>query len=180
MGVMQSSGTSESPLLSLPPEIRNIIYREVLAHGAIQMSAIVLEPPLLRVSRQIRDETMQIYYKENTFEWTALSFDAKDYLAWIQALPARKHTSCSWTLGGAPNWNNLQRWLKAYHEGKSVRLRPVDPKTVPIQVRWTAIAAFLFDSVRVMGKQGLSWADIAANLGMTRSALCVLDERWEL
>lgn len=56
--------------LSLPPEIRNMIYRYTLVEGDIFVDTTVMQPALLQLNRQIRAESIQIYYKGNHFHWT--------------------------------------------------------------------------------------------------------------
>lgn len=77
------------PFLFLPPELRNRIYREVLLienglkgyhHHTmkrenmsiyIEGASLYFQPPLTRTSRQIRAETLAIYYGENEI-WASL------------------------------------------------------------------------------------------------------------
>jgi hypothetical protein len=76
---------ANSPLLSLPPEIRNIIFKEVLGHRAIHIHALpgieTLDHPagypitenefaLTRVCRQIYADTALLPYSLNTFVFT--------------------------------------------------------------------------------------------------------------
>lgn len=76
---LTDTGTA-SPFLELPPELRNEIYRHVIVVGhdedlhededyveiAIHRP-YVTEPALLAVNRQIRSETVSIFYGENIF-----------------------------------------------------------------------------------------------------------------
>jgi hypothetical protein len=77
-------GATTPRLLSLPPEIRNMIYRLVVVQGVINIPASTTspEPPLLRANKKIRQEAMQIYCKENVFRWRIRVFDARHYIAW--------------------------------------------------------------------------------------------------
>lgn len=59
-----------SPLLALPGELRNAIWRYAL----VEEDAVVIRPdaihrprPLLAVCKQIREEAVGIYFAENTF-----------------------------------------------------------------------------------------------------------------
>ncbi|KAG8169919.1 hypothetical protein KVR01_000664 [Diaporthe batatas] len=56
------------PLLSLPAEIRNNIYREALITPDIVRSLV--PPALLQTSRAIRNEALAMYYTHNAFEIT--------------------------------------------------------------------------------------------------------------
>lgn len=76
---VSSTGSQQavSPFLRLPPEIRNIIYKEVLIqpgcgcarpHPTRPLPLCTLaQPPLTRVNRQIREECLPVYYGSNTF-----------------------------------------------------------------------------------------------------------------
>ncbi|KAK4548801.1 hypothetical protein LTR36_008574 [Oleoguttula mirabilis] len=59
-----------SPLLSLPPELRNRIYRFTLVEAhAIRITADQHEQPnLLHANRQLRSEARAIYMQEKDFE----------------------------------------------------------------------------------------------------------------
>lgn len=69
-----------TPFLDLPPELRNEVYRQVLVVDYEEESLLdnghivigvhrpcVPEPALLAVNRQIRSETLSIFYGENVF-----------------------------------------------------------------------------------------------------------------
>ncbi|KUI72139.1 hypothetical protein VM1G_07430 [Cytospora mali] len=59
-------------LLDLPGEIRNMIYREALGEpppwsvGSKSFEFDHVQPPLARVNRQVRVESLAVYYGENT------------------------------------------------------------------------------------------------------------------
>lgn len=60
----------QSPLIELPAELRNNIYRKALLRdGEISVSSKESpdEPALLATCRQIRSEVLPIYYGENNF-----------------------------------------------------------------------------------------------------------------
>ncbi|KAK2609421.1 hypothetical protein N8I77_002918 [Diaporthe amygdali] len=58
-------GKRRFPFLSLPPEIRNKVYREVL-HKKVAIKTLE-QPALLLTNKQIRDEALLIHYAENKF-----------------------------------------------------------------------------------------------------------------
>lgn len=59
------------PFLLLPPEVRNKVYRELLApantSGALYINETLVQPGLCRVSKQVRKEVLSIFYGENDF-----------------------------------------------------------------------------------------------------------------
>ncbi|KAK5674557.1 hypothetical protein LTS10_012753 [Elasticomyces elasticus] len=57
----------KSPLLNLAAELRNAIYSEVLIEpGEIKVREGTL-PPLVQTCRQVRADTLKVYYANNTF-----------------------------------------------------------------------------------------------------------------
>lgn len=61
-----------SPLLRLPPELRNRIYAEVLvqrANESFRLGPKRLTHPFLAVCRQIRRESSGLFYANNTFRF---------------------------------------------------------------------------------------------------------------
>ena len=57
-----------SPLLSLPPELRNQIYTHtLLSPSSISITPTFRPPPLHSTSRQVRSETRALYYLTNSF-----------------------------------------------------------------------------------------------------------------
>lgn len=60
------SAIEHSPLLSLPPELRNEIYRYALVEGHIYINGSnadeFQQPARLQVNQQIRAECKQIFY----------------------------------------------------------------------------------------------------------------------
>ncbi|KAG6358483.1 hypothetical protein INS49_014367 [Diaporthe citri] len=53
------------PFLSLPPEIRNIVYRETLLKD--RLVASLRQPGLLCANKQIRGEALAMFYSQNKF-----------------------------------------------------------------------------------------------------------------
>ncbi|KAK4949023.1 hypothetical protein LTR10_012396 [Elasticomyces elasticus] len=57
----------ESPLLKLAAELRNAIYSEVLIKpGVIRVRRRIM-PPLVQTCRQVRADTLKLYYANTTF-----------------------------------------------------------------------------------------------------------------
>ena len=74
-----------SRLLSLPPEIRNIIYREVLDHRHQKWYIRIATrlPGLLHTCQQLRAEATQIYFSETLFR---LTFTTQEF-KFLHSLP---------------------------------------------------------------------------------------------
>lgn len=63
----------QSPLCTLPGELRNRIYRLVLVQSSVILDVKILstptEPALLATCQRIRKEALNIFYSENTFHF---------------------------------------------------------------------------------------------------------------
>jgi hypothetical protein len=117
-----------SPLLRLPAELRNDIYRlVVVSPNAIRVGVTGFsEPPILSVSKQIRRETSVILYAENNFDVDIYNYDITSCQKWNEKLRAAHwrhelHT-CNGFHGSfvhatTPNWANLLAWMKLNHAG---------------------------------------------------------------
>ncbi|KAL8787668.1 MAG: hypothetical protein Q9213_002099 [Squamulea squamosa] len=62
---------SSFPFLSLPPEIRNMIYRYIVrfANGVVRTTKTKTRLQLWLVNRQFYDESSELFYHENTFKF---------------------------------------------------------------------------------------------------------------
>lgn len=89
---VQAGQDSRFPCLS--PELRNIIYEEVLVdaeHIEIPKDGKLIRPPLLKVSRQIAEEAGTIFYGLNTF--TSTHNKLEDIPLWVARLPMKLRRS---------------------------------------------------------------------------------------
>lgn len=65
-----SSDPTRCRLLDLPPELRNEIYSYILSSEVIMLgnsTPHIPEPAILAVNRQVRSETLSLFYADNTF-----------------------------------------------------------------------------------------------------------------
>lgn len=110
----------ESPLLDLPPELRNEIYRYTLhaSDWLVVDGNMPEEPGLLSACRQIRTEASPIYYFENWFHIWINNYDGEvTWLLrkkwWVYKRPLLFRVEMQ--AFAKPNWPNLMKWLKEYH-----------------------------------------------------------------
>ena len=145
----------QSPLLRLSPELRNIIYRTALLTHTTTPITIpptgLVQPALLRTSRQLRAETTSIYLRENAFRILV------DDLAvrvpprhWLASAPVPGQGNFRVRLAGALNWPNLLAWCRRVHE--AVFLMPEAKSAVGRVVRPALQIA------KVM--RGLPWEEV--------------------
>jgi len=76
-----------SPLLALPPELRNHIYYDALIEDEIYVRSndpsTLQEPSLLRTCCRIRSEASPIYYASNNFCLVVEDFEVDTVLTWL-------------------------------------------------------------------------------------------------
>ncbi|KAK5675287.1 hypothetical protein LTS10_012051 [Elasticomyces elasticus] len=115
-------------LLSLPKEVRLEIFRlAVIKAKSIMMNHLVaqrtpsyLTPALLTVSKQIRAEAVEFYYKNNDFVLRVTDFDILPYKPFLKIYKPygksfpKDTTSgfCGFWVIGAPSWKNLLSWCQ--------------------------------------------------------------------
>ncbi|KAI6856964.1 hypothetical protein KC338_g8246 [Hortaea werneckii] len=83
-----------SGLLSLSPEMRNIIYEDVLVDAEnieIPKDGKLIRPPLLKICRQIAEEASTIFYGLNTFTSTHNKLEGLPL--WYARLPMKLRRS---------------------------------------------------------------------------------------
>ncbi|KAK5013629.1 hypothetical protein LTR60_003383, partial [Cryomyces antarcticus] len=82
------------PFLKLPAELRNLVYRFVLVfqeriafhHEHATAMAQSSQPPLTKVSRQIRAESLPVFYGGNWFECGRFFASFLNLLGWFKAI----------------------------------------------------------------------------------------------
>ena len=168
--------THHSRFLSLPSEVRNTIYRHTLVKGKITVNPNrpAPQPPgLLEVNRQVRSETINIYYRENIFLFRFNNMNADNYIKWCMSSPTRCNTRVEFKFAGTPNWDNLMRWLEASFRGQAHGLL-WDTKVSPRKA-----VRELFQLMRQMREQGHSWSEIELNLERVHGTLAAVSSDWQ-
>lgn len=179
----QTYNSRESRLLSLPPELRNAIYREVLLeNGVVRITneARPAPPSLLQVNRQIRKEATAIYYKENTLRFCIWKFDAGVYITWSQLFTFHGEFSTRWSFEGPRNWENLLQWVEASYTGKCTKLQRSSTSPPQSSTGKTIVVGKFFDLMNNLSLvQGMSWEKVKEQLEVVHDMLCATDEVWE-
>jgi len=118
----------DSRLLSLPPELRTQIYRDVLLQSDPISLAISepahesnAQPGLLLTCHQIRNEAISIYYGENAIRLGIRSLRGNALVPLVRIMTKyskNKDSSPEVRLVhyGRPSWVNLKDWLKQSHK----------------------------------------------------------------
>ncbi|KAK3617305.1 hypothetical protein LTR56_025373 [Elasticomyces elasticus] len=108
-------GTANSTLYKLPAELRIVIYEFALINNeAIVVDTQLQIPDLLSVSRQVREETIAIWYG-NTFLHHITDCNADLMAAWCRHCRALQFCKVDDEIHiqGEPNWDNLVKWCQA-------------------------------------------------------------------
>lgn len=166
----------DSPLLGLPAEIRNSIYRLALVEDIIRITpqnlAGASQPPLLQVNRQIRSEATSIYYQENQIIWYLQDYNAKNLLKWEASSEVRSETEIRVNFEGKPIWTNVLEWLKAAYEGE---VNGVELRNDGHGDSATHVVARMF---AILDDESLEWEEVERILGGMRMAAGVYDPAW--
>ncbi|KAK5127463.1 hypothetical protein LTR85_006802 [Meristemomyces frigidus] len=173
-----STDSAKGTLLSLPPEMRNRVYRAAL----IDNSEIVIlpkgplpdEPALLRTCSQIRNEATSIYYKENRFVFEIRDNDASLHIQWCRSSQERLHTGRNFfRLTESTNWTNLLHWLESYY---SRRCCGVDVTDIGSPFETVAQLTSVVKKLRT--STDLEWSQVADILERMRKALGAQKKGW--
>jgi hypothetical protein len=168
-------------LLELPAELRDRIYRYSLpTKEKIDITTRFELPALLQSCRQIRSETIKMWYKKNKFLITITDCDASRLVA------SRRH--CVMVIGavnidtrlrGLPDWDNLMEWCHNTHAGDSdnKNLRPGGGHG-PMSFE----AYLVVDTVLEIASKhsSLSWKQCKETLQALRGMAYSLNNGWKL
>ncbi|KAK4549861.1 hypothetical protein LTR36_005162 [Oleoguttula mirabilis] len=164
-------------LLSLPPELRNRIYRFVLVESDdIHVAAtgpLPVEPGFLRTCSQVRNESSAIYYKKNKFNFVVKNHNARLYVQWAEASFKHYTSNHSFTIFSSTNWPNLLTWAKDYYSCKCHGVASVKAGNEPV-----AIGHVHSMVEKLRNCPGITWDDAQQMLGDMRQALGTQDKGW--
>ncbi|KAK5127473.1 hypothetical protein LTR85_006812 [Meristemomyces frigidus] len=178
---------SQSPLLALPGELRNRIYRLALVEPRLVLlnRTKFVEPALLVACHQIRHEAAPIFYGENDFRIPVPNYDSTICKLWTVKVRAvrRKYdihieTSLSRGTGHEePNWENAIKWLQRRHSG-AVRYQMHKPSSAP---KHFTPDMMVLGGMFAMAKelQDKSWSRVKKLMEEQHRILVAIDPRWE-
>lgn len=174
-------------MLKLPAEIRVLIWEYALHEaGRIEVTTHLRQPPLLRTCKQIRRETVDIWYTENDFHIHIHDLDAAISNAWarhtvslcvqrsVQKEGESLLTNVQWTCHHSCNWDNLMVWMKVVWAGEPTYYME-SPKADS-----THTMAIVYGATRVAADNAAhSWAKCAESLEGFRLVVGRFDHRWQ-
>ncbi|KAK4958805.1 hypothetical protein LTR10_003602 [Elasticomyces elasticus] len=171
------SGTANSILYKLPAELRVSIFEFALIEdNKIIVSTALRLPSLLRVSSQVRDETVPIWYRGNTFRHPIVDCDADLMTKWNKHCYAFRFADIKTdvSIQGGPNWSNLVRWCELLcSPGRTVVL-PADADYNELE---QVISTATCIAERFWMKRR-PWAECEVVLKEMRPLLGLYDDEW--
>ncbi|KAI6860594.1 hypothetical protein KC338_g6905 [Hortaea werneckii] len=117
--------TTKAHLLTIPGELRNVIYRLVLvSEERIKVDKRHRKmPPLLRTCQLVYAEARSIYFGENSFQVTVRHL--RPIISrhhWLLVSRTKMRVDLNINLIGKFDWENLMSWLSRYHRSKGAYL----------------------------------------------------------
>ena len=181
----RNRGSDKHHLLGLPAEVRNRIYRFSIIKSDewIQLSATSpLLPGLLSTCKQIREETINLYFTENKFEIELLDYNAEAVVPahqlhgkYYAPSPTTKQDISSlppFKFLGVPNWQNFVGWCRVVHQQRMPGLGVQSDNTDETEI---AIAA-IHDVVINMSVR--PWEEVENVLEGFRKMMVMRDPAW--
>ncbi|KAF2163752.1 hypothetical protein M409DRAFT_25936 [Zasmidium cellare ATCC 36951] len=181
--VSNSSGEEEGVVapkkktfFDLPPELRNDIYELVLIDGEVVVHESLKQPGLLQTCRQIRSETIKVWYYRPSFKSVVVDCDARLLGKWTRHTAKydnEEDSPVDWVivLTGQPNWENLTEWCREVHSRRCVS---VYPKTRDREYLHAIYAALEIAN----NFRNAPWTQVEQTLNTLRHTLGCIDEGW--
>lgn len=189
-----------SSLLGLPAEIRNKIYRMMFEENDNTItvkSCTFPEPPLLRVSKQVRMEAGSIFYSECTVKiednWTYGAGIVCEYKRKNVFIEFQVNIRLVETNNVSPNWQDFLVGLRRFHAGYVVMVEEGESNQgqggsgqtsqgTNVQVgrplrRFTCALVKAMVS-EAMASQDLPWSRVKSILEKYHAALIAADPLW--
>ncbi|KAK4944978.1 hypothetical protein LTR10_015655 [Elasticomyces elasticus] len=173
-------------IFTLPPELRNRIWELAVTEtlNASIARPYCRTPGLTRTCRQARREALGIWILESEFRLVMLDCDitwvheshdtsrAKIMLSAIELGVLEKASTKVYFVahGGGPNWGNLIKSLKVFHEMRDSHC-PFETGNTEVKV---IVAAY--GTVEAM--RGNAWAEVEQRLEEWHTVLAAMDPRW--
>jgi hypothetical protein len=179
-----STPNDHSPLLELPAELRNLIYEYAVTEPRrVCVDDGVPEPPLALFCKQIRHESLPLFYTNNDF-----CVHNYDYNSAVYKKATQKSRDLYRQLAveldpkncvmRQPHWSNLKGWLEGYYNRSIDRKYLAPSEAVGKTPRLEAmVIGAMFKFVHDMGS--LPWERLQDQLEEQQLILAKIDERWE-
>ncbi|KAK3635234.1 hypothetical protein LTR56_014843 [Elasticomyces elasticus] len=179
--VFRHAPTAGGLLFTLPAELRNTIYALVLPQDTIiEVDHHTRAPPLLEVCREVRSETVPMWYLSNTFHHTIKHCNGELFERWVMFCNKHLGRKISRSINdlislkGKPNWSALLKWCKVVCEEHNARC--IERKAG--QSRLSTVVTAALDIARTCEASSVPWLACEKMLDHMRYALGRYDVRW--
>lgn len=173
---------STPTLLSLPPELRLLIFEAALVEGEIKVKAHTTPPALLATNRQIRDEASGIWYTQNSFHFRIDDCDASIAYKFFRRTAYERlcpsQTNFTFVIKGKPTWDNLLDWCRDAFDKHTMRIDDLPLDQVSIYGALTTTTATALEISRASREKGESWEECKRTLESLRKVAVITDYRW--
>ncbi|KAK5677110.1 hypothetical protein LTS10_010299 [Elasticomyces elasticus] len=171
-------GTVDSTLFKLPAELRVVIYEYVLIEDQnITVDTELRLPSLHSISRQVREETMTIWYHGNEFLHPVVDCKADLATAWNKHCRQLKIRNINdrMLIQGVPDWSNLMRWCQVLCDPSGVgMLLPADDDPNALE----KVIAAANGVAQCFWTERRPWVECELILMLMRPLLGFYDARW--
>lgn len=181
-----TSQANSSPLLSLPAELRNRIYREAFDQDSpVAVTTTTFpEPPLLSTCKQIRNEGSQLFYADRIFQNERRDYDlGPDFLFLQKSEQIYRDFSIdmkeeSIRRSANPNRQNMLTSFHCFHRVKG-ESEEEDSGTKRLWNFAETADELLFAILHmVKGLRELPWAQVEPMVERYHKVLIRIDARW--
>ena len=157
-------------LLGIAPELRNRIYYAALTRPKlldVNNPAFQKQPALLSVCRQIRTESIAIYYTDNNFDYECCKLEGSKVLPFCELQKKYRvdhKVKLQTVFCEHPSYfdyQNLWAWLEAYHKDEQAPRPPNDSKVGKRRSKKFVLQAF--DLIDLMRRS--QWSTVRLTLG---------------
>lgn len=123
-------------MLCLPAELKNqIYYYTAVELTSITLTAQIREPAILQVCRQVRSESLEMYYHENAFRVPIVDCDASLSGACFRHLRRMdkrlEGINVRFPVSVCPSCESLMAWYEEVHSRRSCALGSLDRSRRP-------------------------------------------------
>lgn len=181
-------------LHGLPPELRNQIYHHILIKAEpIDVTADFKQPALINTCRQIRSETIEMWYRGNRFRTDVVDCDGSLWRGFIRHVQKITYPAIAGHIAATDTavrfsmqtqvslWTNLkEHCYAAWLDGKiEMPLRDEDGPPVRNWVsRMLAVMACAQELAMNAGKYGIPWKVCEQQLRSLREVAGDTEARW--
>ena len=173
-------------LLSIPAELRNVIYTCAIVDAEpTEITDALRFPPLLQTCRQLRKEAFGIYLTKNNFFFEVRDCDGSILIAFNKHIRASTDIGSDLNMGfrttdSGANWTNVMSWCKANFVGDChyYSIKEDGDRFVRNPSSVHTVVGGAFELVQAQKDQEATWEQCTRILKIHRHVAAKMDDRW--